>query len=71
MTEQVCSDMKYLFIFASLMDLCHPKHSEIVKFLQPLKGRAVLQKEKAKDDMEQGASASQVAAATFLDTMSR
>ena len=50
------------------MDLCHLKHSELAKHLQRYKGRVVLHKAVF---TEQGASASRVAAGTFVNTISR
>ena len=64
--------------FASCMDLCHLKHAELAEHLQKYKGRIVLQWANVSDGTgykavfaEQGASASQVAAAIFLDTKTR
>ena len=59
---------------ASLIDLYHLKHSELEKDLQKCKSRG---EDNVEDDsghgaaFAQGASASQMAAASFLDTMSR
>ena len=62
----------------TLMDLCHLKHAELTKYLQMCKERVVLGRDTVKDDngykavfTEQGASASQVAAATLQDAVSR
>ena len=59
------------------MDLCHLKHSELAEHLQNYQGRVVLRGDSVKDDTacqavltEQGASASQMTAATVLDTTS-
>ena len=67
---------EYLFIFAYLMDFRHWKHSELAKHLQTRKGR--VGGDSVKDGgesgavfAEQGASASQVAVARFLDAISR
>ena len=64
--------------FANLMDLCHMKKAELAKHLQKYKGRVVLWGGNVKDEeghravfTEQGASASQMAAAKFLDTISK
>ena len=64
--------------FASLMDLCHLKNSELEPQFQKYKGRVVLRGDIAKDDSgsyavftEQGSSASQVTAAKVMDIMSR
>ena len=60
------------------MDLCHLKNAELVKHLQKYKGRVVLRGDNVKDEegyravfADHGASASQVAAAKFLDTTSK
>ena len=60
------------------MDLCHLKNAELVKHLQQYKGRVVLRGDNVKDEegyravfADHGASASQVAAAKFLDTTSK
>ena len=62
--------------FANLMDLCHLKNAELAKHLQKLKVRVVLQGDNFEDEegwravfKEQGASASQMAAAKLLDTI--
>ena len=64
--------------FGRLMDLCHLKHAELNKEVQKYKGRVVFRGDQVKDETgfhavftEQGASASQVAAAKFLDTIAR
>ena len=64
--------------FANLMDLCHPKNADLSKHLQKYKERVVHQEGNVKDEeghravfTEQGASASQMAAAKFLDTISK
>ena len=53
--------------FSSLMDLCHPKNSELEQQFQKCKGRVVLRGDIVKDDSgayavltEQGSSASQM-----------
>ena len=63
--------------FGRLMDLCHLKHAELQPELQKYKGRVVF-RDQVKDETcycavftEQGASASQMAAAKFLDTIAR
>ena len=63
--------------FASLMDLCHFKNSELELKLQKYKGRVVLRGDIVKDDSgsyavftEQG-SASQMTAAKVMDIISR
>ena len=71
---------KKQFHFANLMDLCHLKNAEFAKKknIQKYKGRVVLRGDKVKDEegyrivlTEQGASASQMAAAKFFNTLSK
>ena len=64
--------------FASLMDLCHLKNSELEPQFQKYKGRVVLRGDIVKDDSgscavftEQGSSASQMTAAKIMDIISR
>ena len=64
--------------FASLMDICHLKDSELEPQYQKYKGRVVLRGDIVKDDSgsyavltEQGSSASQMAAAKIMDIISR
>ena len=64
--------------FASFMDLCHLKNSELEPQFQKYKGRVVLRGDIVKDDSgsyavctEQGSSASHMAAAEVLDVISR
>ena len=64
--------------FASLMDLCHLKNSELETKHQKYKGRAVLRGDIVKDDSGsysentgQGSSASQMTAANVMDIISR
>ena len=64
--------------FASLMDLCHLKNSELELRYQKYKGRVVLPGDIVKDDSgayavftEQGSSASQMTAAKIMDIISR
>ena len=64
--------------FASLMDICHLKKSELEPQFQTYKGRVVLQGDAVKDDSgshavftEQGSSASQMAAARVMDVIAR
>ena len=64
--------------FASLMDLCHVKNSELEPQFQTYKGRVVLRGDIVKDDSgsyaeftEQGSSASQMTAAKVMDVISR
>ena len=64
--------------FASLMDLCHLKNSEMQPKFQKYKGRVVLRGDIVKDDSgsyavftEQGSSASQMTAAKVMDIKSR
>ena len=64
--------------FASLMDLCHLKNSELEPQYQKYKGRVVLRGDIVKDDSgsyavftEQGSSASQMTAAKVMDIISR
>ena len=60
--------------FASLMDLCHLKNSELEPLFQKYKGRVALRGDSVKDDSgsyavfaEQGSSASQMTAANVMD----
>ena len=64
--------------FVNLMDLCRLKNAELAKHLQKYKGRVVLLEDTVKDEeghravfTEQGASASEMTAAKFLDTISK
>ena len=64
--------------FVNLMGLCHLKNAELVKHLPEYMERVVDQGDNLKDEeghravfTEQGASASQMAAAKFLDTISK
>ena len=64
--------------FASLMDLCHLKNSELEPQYQKYKGRVVLRGDIVKDDSgsyavfaEQGSSASQMTAAKVMDVVSK
>ena len=64
--------------FASLMDLCHLKKSELEPQFQKYQGRVVLRGDLVKDDSgsyavftEQGSSASQMTAANVMDIISR
>ena len=64
--------------FASLMDLCHLKNSELEPQYPKYKGRIVLWGDIVKDDFgsyavctEQGSSASQMTAAKVMDIISR
>ena len=64
--------------FASLMDLCHLKNSELEPQYQKYKGRVVLRGDIVIDDSgcyavltEQGSSASQMTAAKVTDIVSR
>ena len=64
--------------FASLIDLCHLKNSELEPQLKKYKGRVVLRGDVAKDDSgsyaeftEQGSSASQMTAAKVMDVKSQ
>ena len=64
--------------FATLMDICHLKNSELVPQYQKYKGRVVLRGDIVKDDSgsyavftEQGSSASQMTAAKVMDIISR
>ena len=63
--------------FASLMDICHLKNSELEPKFQKYKGRVVLRGD-VKDDSgshavftEQGSSASQMTAAKVMDVIAR
>ena len=70
---------KYVKVnFASLMDICQLKNSELEKKHQKYKGRVVLLGDIVKDDSgsyavftEQGSSASQMTAAKIMDIISR
>ena len=60
------------------MELCHLNHEELQSSVQKYNGRVVFRGDKVKDEtgfyavfIEQGASASQMAAAKFLDTIAR
>ena len=64
--------------FASLMDLCHLKDSELEPRIQKYKGSVVLRGDIVKDDSdscavlsEQGSSASQMTSAKVMDIISR
>ena len=64
--------------FASLMNLCHLKNSELEPQFQRYKGRVVVRDDNVKDDsgsyavfIEQGSSASQITAAKVIDVISR
>ena len=64
--------------FASLLDLCHLKNSDLEPQFQKYKGRVVLRGDIVKDDSgsyavftEQGSSASQMTAARVMDIISR
>ena len=64
--------------FASLMDLCHLRNSELELRYQKYKGRVVLRGDIVKDDpgsyavfTEQGSSASRMTAAKVMDIISR
>ena len=64
--------------FASLVDLCHLKNSELEPQFQKYKGRVALRSDIVKDDSgsyavftEQGSSASQMTAAKVVDVISR
>ena len=66
------------FIFASLMNSCHLKNSELGPRYQKYKGRVVLRGDIVKDDSgshavftEQGSSASQMTAAKVMDVFPR
>ena len=65
-------------LFANLMDPCHLKNAELAKHLQEYKRQPVFRVDNVKDEggyravfTEHGASASQTAAAKFLDTISK
>ena len=64
--------------FASLMDICHLKKSELEPKHQKYKGQVVLRGDTVKDDSgsyavftEQGSSASQMMAAKVMDVIAR
>ena len=64
--------------FASLMDVCHLKNSELEPTFPKYKGRVALRGDIVKDDSdsyvvftEQGSSASQMTAAKVMDVKSR
>ena len=70
--------MRWKVHFASLMDLCHLKNSELEPRYQKYKGRVVLRGYIVKDDSgsyavftEQGSSASLMTAAKIMDIISR
>ena len=64
--------------FATLMDICHLKNTELEPTIQKYKGRVILRRDIAKDDSgacavfaEQGSSASQMTAAEVMDVIAR
>ena len=64
--------------FATPMDICHLKNSELEPKFQKYKGRVVLRGDNVKDDSgsyavftEQGSSASQMTAAKVMDVIGR
>ena len=64
--------------YASLMDLCHLKNSELEPKIRKYKGRVVVRGDNVKGDSgpyavftEQGSSASQMTAAKVMDNISR
>ena len=64
--------------FASIMDICHLKNSELEPQFQNYNGRVVIRGDMVIDDSdfyavftEQGSSASQITAAKVLDVISR
>ena len=64
--------------FASLMDLCHLRNSELEPQFHKCKGQAILRGDIVKDDSgsyavftEQGSSAAQMTAAKIMDIISR
>ena len=64
--------------FASLMDSCHPKNSELEPQFQKYKGRVVLRRDVVKDDpgahavfTGQGSSVSQMLVAKVMDDIAR
>ena len=64
--------------FASLMDLCHLKNSELELQCQKYKGRVVLRGDNVKDDSgsyavftEEGSSESQMTAAKVMDVIAK
>ena len=64
--------------FASLMDICHLKNSELEPQFQKYNGRVVLRGDIVKDDSgsytvftEQGSSTSQVTAGKVMDVIAR
>ena len=57
--------------FATPMDFCHLKNLELGQECHKYKGRVVLRGDAAKDDSEQGSSASQMTAAKVLDVIAR
>ena len=65
-------------LFASFMDICHLKNSELEPKVQKNKGRVVLRGDIVKDDSgsyavftEQGSSASQMTAVKVMDVIAR
>ena len=79
--SQVIAEAKrsgYTVHFGSIMELCHLKHAELSKELQKYKGRIVFRGDIVKDEdgvyavfSEQGAAASKVEAARFVDALAR
>ena len=73
-TSQAKKDGKTVHI-SNLKDLCHLKNAELAKHLQKYKGRVVLRRGNVKDEegcravRTEGASAPQMAAAKFQDTI--
>ena len=64
--------------FATWMDICHLKNTELEPKLQKYKGRVVLRGDNVKDDSganavftEQGSSASQMTAAKVMDVIAK
>ena len=64
--------------FGSLMDLCHVKNSQLGQEFWTYKGRVVFRGDIVKDEYgqyavfaEQGASASHMSAAKFMDAIAR
>ena len=69
---------KFILPFASVVDLCHLKNSELEPQFQKYKGRVVLRGDFVKDDSgsyavftEQTSSASQMTAAKVMEIVSR
>ena len=77
MASEVIADA-HTVLFASLVDVCHLRHSELEPQFQKYKGRVVLRGDIVVDDSgshalftEQGSSASQMTVAKVMDIICR